>query len=115
NHGLMFAHGYYLASGRYQRFPNLPEALVFERRITSPNGEDFAYVFYDRHCGEYVIMAYNLIEQVVETPMVSSGYAFFGDGRLVFFKAPEHAEPQKHHAVQVWQTPFVGPDHIAPK
>ncbi len=112
NHGLIFAHGYYLASGRYQRFPNLPESLLFERRIASPNGEDFAYIFYNREVGEYVIMAYNLIEQTVQTPLVSNGYAFFGDGRMIFFKAPEHGEPQKHHAVQVWQTPFVGPDHV---
>lgn len=113
DHGLLFAHGYYLASGKYQRFPNLPDDLLFERRIASPNGEDFAYIFYNRESGDYVILAYNLIEQTVQTPLVSNGYAFFGDGRLIFFKAPEHGEPQKHHAVQVWQTPFVGPDHVS--
>ena len=32
------------------------------------------------------------------------------DGTLVYFIADD--EPQKHHAVQVWQTPIVGPNFV---
>ena len=113
DHGLMTPNGYYLSSGRMQVFPNVPDDLVFERRIAAPNGEDFGYLFYNRRQGLYVLMAYNLIEQVVDTPTICNGYAFFGDGQMVLFKSPDNAEPQKHHAVQVWQTPFVGPDHVS--
>lgn len=114
NHGLVFSRGYYLASGKYQRFPGIPADLIFERKITAPNGEDFAYLFYHRREGIYAILAYNLIDQSIDTPLVTNGYAFFGDGQVVFFKTPEDAEPQKHHAIQVWQTPFVGPNFVQP-
>ncbi len=112
DHGLAFTRGYYLASGKHQHFPGIPEDLVYERKIIAPNGEDFAFVFYHRRQGVYVILPYNLIDQAVDTPITANGYAFFGDGQVVFFKSPDDAEPQKHHAVQVWQTPFVSPDHV---
>jgi len=114
DHGLMLADGVYLATGKRQFFSTVPSGLVFDRRIASPNGEDFAYVFYQRHSGLYVILAYNLIAQEVQTPILAHGYALpggaTGDGRLVFFKTGDDPTPQKHHAVQIWQTPFVGPD-----
>ncbi|MEX0777087.1 MAG: DNA repair ATPase [Phycisphaeraceae bacterium] len=108
DHGLIFAGGYYLASGRHHVFPNMPARLTFEKRIASPNGEDYLYVMYDRGEGLYVLMPYNVIEQRVDTPIVCSGYSIFDNGRLVFFKA--HEEPQRHHALQIWQTPFVAAD-----
>jgi len=112
DHGLMFCDGYYLASGELQTFPSVPANMVFERRIPAPNGEDYLYIFYNRDTGAYALMAYNLIAQTVETPTVCNGYAFFADGTMVYFKAGE--EPQKHHAVQVWQTPIVGPNYEPP-
>ncbi|XAM01424.1 DNA repair ATPase [Phycisphaeraceae bacterium D3-23] len=112
DHGLMFCDGYYLASGELQTFPSVPADMVFERRIPAPNGEDYLYIFYNRDTGSYALMAYNLIAQTVETPTVCNGYAFFADGTMVYFKAGE--EPQKHHAVQVWQTPIVGPNYEPP-
>ncbi|MEM9415160.1 MAG: DNA repair ATPase [Planctomycetota bacterium] len=112
DHGLMFCDGYYLASGELQTFPSVPANMVFERRIPAPNGEDYLYIFYNRDTGAYALMAYNLIAQTVETPTVCNGYAFFADGTLAYFKAGE--EPQKHHAVQVWQTPIVGPNYEPP-
>ncbi|MFI4860420.1 MAG: DNA repair ATPase [Phycisphaerales bacterium JB063] len=112
DHGLMFCDGYYLASGELQTFPTVPANMVFERRIPAPNGEDYLYIFYNRDSGAYALMAYNLIAQTVETPTVCNGYAFFADGTMVYFKAGE--EPQKHHAVQVWQTPIVGPNYEPP-
>ena len=116
DHGLMLADGVYLATGKRQFFNNVPGGLVFDRRIASPNGEDFAYVFYQRDTGLYVILAYNLIAQEVHTPILAHGYALpggaTGNGQLVFFKTGDDPTPQKHHAVQIWQTPFVGPDRI---
>lgn len=112
DHGLMFCDGYYLASGELQTFPSVPANMVFERRIPAPNGEDYLYIFYNRDTGAYALMAYNLIAQTIETPTVCNGYAFFADGTMVYFKAGE--EPQKHHAVQVWQTPIVGPNYEPP-
>ncbi|MEM6258570.1 MAG: DNA repair ATPase [Planctomycetota bacterium] len=110
DHGLMFAGGYYLATGELQSFPNVPDNLTFEKRVAAPNGEDHLYVFYNRLSGTYVLMAYNLIGQKVETPTICNGYSFLEDGTLVYFIADD--EPQKHHAVQVWQTPIVGPNFV---
>lgn len=112
DHGLMFCDGYYLASGELQTFPAVPADMVFERRIPAPNGEDYLYIFYNRDTGAYALMAYNLIAQTIETPTVCNGYAFFADGTMCYFRAGE--EPQKHHAVQVWRTPIVGPNYEPP-
>ena len=44
-HGLIFANGYYLQTGEFKIFdPNMRQKL-FKKRIVSPNGEDFLYVF----------------------------------------------------------------------
>lgn len=110
DHGLIFASGYYLASGQLQTFANVPPDMVFEKRVAAPNGEDFLYVFYNRATGSYALMAYNLISQTIETPIVCHGFCFFDDGTLAYFKAQD--DPQKHHAVQVWQTPIVGPNFV---
>lgn len=103
-HGLMFANGYYLQTGEYKIFdPNLRNKQ-FERRIVSPNGEDYLYVFYNSRKGSYVLMHYNLIAQKVETPILCHGFTLFDDGELCYFRAED--EPTKHHVVQIWQTPF---------
>jgi len=49
-----------------------------------------------------------MIEQEVSTPIVCSGFSIFDNGQLIYFKSDE--DPQKHHAMQVWQTPYVGED-----
>jgi MoxR-like ATPase len=110
DHGLIFSNGYYLQNGEAKTFESDLRDMLFERRITAPNGEDYLYVFYNRQHGVYILLQYNLIEQRVETPIVCNGYTFFEAGELVCFKC--HEQPQKHHAVQIWQTPYVGEDYV---
>lgn len=108
DHGLIFSKGYYLASGHHQTFANVPDGMIFERRVTSPNGEDYLYSFYHRDAGTYALLPYNLIEQRIDSPIICSGFSLFDDGKLVYFQS--HEEPQRHHALQIWQTPFIGPN-----
>ena len=105
DHGIIFSDGYHLQTGETKRFDSGLTNMIFERRIGSPNGEDFLYVFYNRLSGVYVLMSYNLISQTVDTPIVCHGYSVFPDGEMIYFRADD--EPQKHHALQVWRTPFM--------
>ncbi|MFT5495544.1 MAG: MoxR-like ATPase [Kiritimatiellia bacterium] len=110
NHGFIFANGYYLADGETKIFDSAPGAMLFERRVDAQNGEDFLYVFYNREYGGYVLLQYNMIRQQVDPPIVCSGYTAFENGEVFLFKA--EVEPQKHHAIQIWQTPFTGPNFV---
>jgi MoxR-like ATPase len=112
DHGLIFSRGYYLQTGELKQFEIQTEDMVFEKRVDSPNGEDYLYVFHNRDAGVYVLLSYNIIEQRVGTPVVCSGYSLFENGMLVYFRADD--EPRKHHVVQVWQTPFYGPNFQVP-
>jgi hypothetical protein len=105
-HGLIFSNGYYLQTGESKIFESSIRNLLFEKRISSANGEDYMYVFYNQESGEHVMLPYNMIAQKVETPIFCSGYSFFEDGHLALFKAD--GSPQRHHAMQLWQTPYVG-------
>ena len=106
--GLMFSKGYYLQSGEFKIFDIGLENMLFERRITSINGEDFIYVFYNREEGIYLLLNYNIISQSVDSPIICHGFTIFENGEMCLFKAD--AEPKKHHAIQIWQTPFTSPD-----
>ena len=108
DHGLIFTNGYYLQSGEYKQFDNELKSMVFEKRIASPNGEDYLYVFYNRENGIYLLMHYNLIEQQVENPIICHGFSIFENGEMCLFRGDE--EPKKHHAIQIWRTPYTGPD-----
>ncbi len=105
DHGIIFANGYLLQSGEVKTFDHGLLDMRFERRVASSNGEDILYSFYNRASGDYVLLSYNRIKQSVETPIVCSGYSLFGDGRLVLFRGD--GQPQKHHALQIWQTPYL--------
>lgn len=107
DHGLIFSKGYYLQSGEFKVFENQLENMIFEKRIASPNGEDYLYVFYNEISGVYILLSYNIIEQKVETPIICHGYSIFENGEMCFFKNDD--EQKKHHAIQIWQTPFL--DH----
>ena len=91
--------------GEVKLFDSDLRDMLFERRIPSPNGEDHLFVFYNRRSGEYTLLSYNIITQSVETPIVCHGFTIFPNGELVYFKA--ESNPQKHHVLQVWQTPYV--------
>ncbi len=110
-HGLIFANGYYLQMGEYKIFDPDMRNKLFKKRIVSPNGEDYLYVFYNNQKGTYVLMHYNVIEQTIHTPIICHGFTHFPNGELCYFRAED--EPTKHHVVQIWQTPFVAGD-VAP-
>ncbi|OYP36570.1 DNA repair ATPase [Rhodopirellula sp. MGV] len=108
--GLIFPGGYYLQTGEYKRFDTGLSDMRFQRTIASSNGEDFLYLFYSTQSGTYVQLRYNLIRQTVDTPLVCHGQTFFERGEMVCFRT--HEEAQKHHAIQIWQTPFTGPNFV---
>lgn len=105
DHGIIFSNGYYLQNGDYKVFDSDLDNMLFERRIVSPNGEDFLFCFYNRADGVYILLSYNLISMTVSTPTICHGFTTFPDGKMIYFKGDE--EPKKHHAIQIWQTPFV--------
>ena len=96
------------ADRRMQGVCKRTAGMLFEQCIASPNGEDFLYVFSHRDTGVYILLPYNLIDQELATPIVCNAYALFEPGDLILCKTNE--TPQKHHAVQIWQSPFVGSD-----
>ncbi len=110
DHGIIFPNGYYLQSGTYKLFDIQLEGMLFEQRISSPNGEDFQYFFYNRDTGLNLILSYNLISQEVEPPIACHGYSHFENGEMILFKTEQ--EPRKNHTIQIWQTPYVGRDFI---
>ena len=103
--GILFANGYLLATGEVKTFETGHSGVRFERRVMAGNGEDTMFVFYQRATGHYVLFSYNVIAQTVETPVICNGFAMDVDGRMVLFQTPD--QPQKHHALQVWRTPYV--------
>lgn len=103
--GIIFADGYYLQSGDFKLFDNGITNVKFKKTVSSPNGEDYLYVFYESTKGLYILMSYNVIEQQVKTPIICNGYTILKDGELCYFKTED--EQTKHHVIQIWQTPFV--------
>ncbi|GAB3638205.1 DNA repair ATPase [Hymenobacter arcticus] len=110
--GLIFPHGFYLQTGEGKLFESGLRDMLFEKRLASPNGEDFLYVFYNKENGTYLLLSYNLIAQRVDNPIICAGYALFDDGELCYLR-PD-TEAKKHHAVQIWQTPYVAADFELP-
>ncbi|MEO8269550.1 MAG: DNA repair ATPase, partial [Aureliella sp.] len=112
DHGIIFPGGLVLQTGAHKQFDHGLQNLLYERTIASPNGEDYLYLFTDPESGSYLHLRYNLIRQEVDTPLICHGQALFDDGQMITFRGHEHA--QKHHALQLWQTPFVGVDFQMP-
>lgn len=109
DHGLIFPGGVYLQTGGHKLFDHGLTDVLYQKTIAAPNGEDYLYQFYEPVSGTYLHLRYNLIRQEVDTPLVCHGQTFFEDGRMVTMRVQEAA--QKHHALQLWQTPFVGPNY----
>ena len=109
DHGVIFSNGYALATGEFKVFDTNLQHMKYDRRLDAPNGEDYLYVFYNTDSGTYVLLRYNLIEQKVDTPTICNGTSFFHAGEMVCFRAQEDA--QKHHVLQIWQTPYVSDDY----
>lgn len=110
--GVIFPKGFYLQSGEYKVFDHDCHDMTFEKKIVSPNGEDFLYIFYHKMSGLYLLLRYNTINRTVDTPITCNGLSLFGNGELCYFKADE--EPKKHHTIQIWQTPFTSSDFEIP-
>ncbi len=77
NHGVIFPNGYYLQNGDYKIFESELTNLEFFRKVISPNGEDYLYIFYQNERNVYVLMSYNIIRQQVETPIICNGHTLF--------------------------------------
>jgi len=112
DHGLIFPDGYYLSTGELKLFEATRPGMRFDRVIQSPNGEDSLFVFYHRSTGEYVLLPYRLIPQKVEERITCHGFTLFPNGHLIVFRA--EPAPQKHHMIQLRQTPFHQPGHEPP-
>ncbi|MCP5519365.1 MAG: DNA repair ATPase [Verrucomicrobiales bacterium] len=110
--GLVFPDGYYLSTGELKRFEGRTGGMIIERVIQAPNGEDTLFVFYHRTSGEYVLMPYRLIQQRIEERLTCQGFSLFPNGHLLSFRA--EPEAQKHHLIQLRQTPFHQPGHEPP-
>ncbi len=108
--GIIFPTGYYLQTGEYHIFDNAIPNVKFQERIISPNGEDFLYVFYSAAEGLYNLMSYNIISQVIKTPIICNGFTILENGELCYFKTEQ--EQTKHHVVQIWQTPYLKGDYV---
>ncbi|MCP5527336.1 MAG: DNA repair ATPase [Verrucomicrobiales bacterium] len=110
--GLVFPDGYYLSTGELKRFEGRTVGMLIERVIPAPNGEDTLFVFYNRTSGEYVLMPYRLIQQRIEERLTCQGFSLFPNGHLLSFRA--EPEAQKHHLIQLRQTPFHQAGHEPP-
>ncbi len=102
--GVIFPGGYYLQTGEFKRFDVVAGKMKYNRMIASPNGEDYLYLFSDPAGGVTIHLRYNQIRQSVDTPLIAAGQAVFPGGEMVCFKPQD--EPARHHALQLWQTPF---------
>ena len=105
NQGIIFSNGYYLQNGTHKIFNSQLDGVHFVRKIASPNGEDFLYIFTQPVTNTYLLMSYNIIHQMVETPIVCNGFTLFQDGSLIYFRT--EPEATRHHQVQIWETPYV--------
>lgn len=114
DHGLIFPRGCYLQDGEMKRFEEDVSGMVYTRCIRSPNGEDFAYIFYQREAGRYILIQYNLIAKSLTNPIFCHGFTTFADGSMMIFSAPDNEE-RRMHPMQIWQTPFYGDSHEVAK
>lgn len=106
DHGILYSHGYVLSNGESKAFDIDWENLKFFQKVTSPNGEDVLYFFFDMVKGYYVAYTYNMIEKQFSAPMESHGFSLYPDGRMLVFELFENADASTIHPLRVWDTPF---------
>lgn len=111
DHGIIFPGGFYLQTGETKVFEHETADLKFERKVSSPNGEDVLYAFYHEESGRHLLLPYNLIRKSVETPIECHGFGLLADGRLLTMRQTSD-EPSRVHPVQAWQTPFVSAEQM---
>src|SRR5690606_42152527 len=102
NQGIIFSNGYYLQNGTHKIFDSQLENVQFLRKIASPHGEDILYIFTQRATNTDILMSYNIIQQVVETPIVWHGFTIVKDGSLIYYRT-EH-EATRHPQVELFDT-----------
>lgn len=107
--GLVFPDGYYLATGELKVFEAKDTPMVLERVVHAPGGEDSLYVFFRPETGQYALLPYRLIERRVEERIGCHGFSLFPTGHLALIRAED--TPQKHHMIQLRQSPFHEPGH----
>ncbi len=105
NQGIIFSNGYYLQNGTWKLFDNSLSNVSFLKKVQSPNGEDFLYIYNQTESNTYILMSYNIIQQTVETPIICHGFTIFKNGNLIYFRT--EAEATRHHQVQIWDTPYM--------
>ena len=106
NHGIVFPDGYYLNNGDYKIFEKESDDLVFFDLLSSPNGEDYLYIYFDPIAASYVLYSYNLINKKIENPIHAHGYSLFDNGHLAVFRHSENQELSKINTLTIWKTPF---------
>ena len=111
DHGIVFPGGYYLQSGVFKAFDEDTRGMKFKRLLRSPNGEDVLYVFYNPQSGSVALLAYNLIQKQLKSPIYGHGYALSDDGRVVIFASG--GEPTRVHPMQIWETPYQSPEYAS--
>ncbi|MFD5227944.1 DNA repair ATPase [Streptomyces qaidamensis] len=110
--GIAFPGGYCLATGSHKAYELDTSELEFEREVRSPNGEDVLYAFHARVEGRSLLLPYNTIRKEMANPLPCHGWALFDDGALAVLRA-DAGEPQRVHAVQLWNSPYVSDTHAA--
>ncbi|QYA25570.1 AAA family ATPase [Gramella sp. MT6] len=113
DHGIIFPTGYYLQTGEYYIFDNSIPNVKFQEKVSSPNGEDYLYVFYSPNTGLYNLMSYNVISQEIQTPIICNGFTILENGELCYFR--NENEQTRHHVIQIWQTPYLKGDFMPSK
>jgi hypothetical protein len=114
DHGIIFPRGCYLQDGEMKVFQDDVEGMIYRRCLRSPNGEDYAYIFYQPDAGRYIFIQYNLIAKSLANPIFCHGFTTFADGHVLLFSSPDD-EPKRMHAMQIWQTPFYADTHVVVK
>ena len=113
SHGIVFPNGLYLENGNYKVFDEESSNLTYYKTLSSPNGEDYMFVFYDPYEGFYSLYLYNIIQKELSNPIHAHGFSLYNDGKIVIFRESENIEPTKVHPMRIWQTPFVSDEFFS--